>query len=205
MIKRTFTLHVQDDREKEELLREIGQKNFPTFLYIHAKLNSIKFSVQGDRDSVTTTIRIIKDTHCRVRKRLYPDDRGLYHYALEDIEKYSVSLPMILKVLELLKDRPRIEGNELITGVAWDEFLDILSKIKRILEEVAPITTKQIREVVVPVSVAFEIDPNDVFEILSRKKALIWREDRFKYELIKNKEHTMKEILSELGSDGDEN
>jgi hypothetical protein len=205
--KRVITIHVRDEKEKEELMRELQKLRLPAFIYVHGKLNSIKINVQGTKDEIREAIGKIREIQARVKAKFYPDRRGLYHYPIDDLLREagtSVSTPIIMKTLELLGERAELAGDELVTSMPWEEALSIVSRLGEALSEIGLQTTRQIREVVVPVSVVFEIPPEDVLEKLVELGIAEWKEDKFKYELVKNKEQALKELLNALEGDADE-
>ncbi|AJC72311.1 hypothetical protein X802_09280 [Thermococcus guaymasensis DSM 11113] len=207
--KRVITIHVRDDREKEEFMKELQRLSLPAFIYVHGKLDSIKVNVQGTKDEIREAIAKIRAIHNRVRAKLYPDRRGLYHYSPDDIFREagtSVSLPVIVKTIELIGERVELDEarGEIITSLPWEEMIELVKKLGNVLSEIALQTTRQIREVVLPVSVAFDMDPQEVLELLVDLGLAEWKEDKFKYELIKNKEQALKEALKRLRGDADE-
>ncbi len=208
--KRVITIHVRDDREKEEFMKELQRLSLPAFIYVHGKLDSIKVNVQGTKDEIREAIAKIRAIHNRVRAKLYPDRRGLYHYSPDDIFREagtSVSLPVIAKTIELIGERVELDEakGELITSLPWEEMIELVKKLGNVLSEIALQTTRQIREVVLPVSVAFDMEPEEVLELLVELGLAEWKEDKFKYELIKNKEQALEEVLKHLRGDNDEN
>ncbi len=207
--KRVITIHVRDDREKEEFMKELQRLSLPAFIYVHGKLDSIKVNVQGTKEEIREAIAKIRAIHNRVRAKLYPDRRGLYHYSPDDVFREagtSVSLPVILKTLELLGERAEVDEakGELVTSLPWDEIVELVRRLGLTLSEIALQTTRQIREVVLPVSVAFDMDPQEVLELLVDLGLAEWKEDKFKYELVKNKEQALEEVLKRLRGDADE-
>jgi len=207
--KRVITIHVRDDREKEEFMKELQRLSLPAFIYVHGKLDSIKVNVQGTKDEIREAIAKIRAIHNRVRAKLYPDRRGLYHYSPDDIFREagtSVSLPVIVKTIELIGERVELDEarGEIITSLPWEEMIELVKKLGNVLSEIALQTTRQIREVVLPVSVAFDMDPQEVLELLVDLDLAEWKEDKFKYELVKNKEQALKEALKRLRGDADE-
>ncbi|ACS33506.1 DUF2067 family protein [Thermococcus gammatolerans] len=207
--KRVITIHVRDDREKEEFMKELQRLSLPAFIYVHGKLDSIKVNVQGTKEEIREAIAKIRAIHNRVRAKLYPDRRGLYHYSPDDVFREagtSVSLPIILKTLELLGERAEVDEakGELVTSLPWDEIVELVRRLGLTLSEIALQTTRQIREVVLPVSVAFDMDPQEVLELLVDLGLAEWKEDKFKYELVKNKEQALEEVLKRLRGDADE-
>jgi len=207
--KRVITIHVRDDREKEEFMKELQRLSLPAFIYVHGKLDSIKVNVQGTKDEIREAIAKIRAIHNRVRAKLYPDRRGLYHYSPDDIFREagtSVSLPVIVKTIELIGERVELDEarGEIITSLPWEEMIELVKKLGNVLSEIALQTTRQIREVVLPVSVAFDMEPEEVLELLVDLGLAEWKEDKFKYELVKNKEQALKEALKRLRGDADE-
>jgi hypothetical protein len=205
--KKVITIHVKDDVEKEEFMKELQRLRLPAFIYVHGKLDSIKINVQGTKDEVREAIRKIREIHNRVRAKLYPDRRGLYHYTVDDLLREagtSVSTPIILKAFELLGERAELRDDELVTSIPWGEAVELVRKLGEALSEIALQTTRQIREVVVPVSVAFNLEPEGVIEKLLELGIAEWKEDKFKYELVKNKEQALEELLKDLSGDADE-
>jgi len=199
--KRVITIHVKDDVEKEEFMKELQRLRLPAFIYVHGKLDSLKINVQGTKDEIKEAISKIREIHSRVRAKLYPDRRGLYHYSIDDLLReagMSVSTPIIMKTLELLGEAVEFRENELVTSLPWDEAVELVKKLGESLSEIALQTTRQIREVTLPVSVAFGIPPGEVIEMLVELGLAEWKEDKFKYELIKNKEQAMEELLKAL-------
>ncbi|WP_456368020.1 DUF2067 family protein [Thermococcus sp.] len=205
--KKVITIHVKDDVEKEEFMKELQRLRLPAFIYVHGKLNSLKINVQGTKDDIREAIRKIREIHNRVRAKLYPDKRGLYHYTVDDLlreAKASVSTPIIINTLELLGEKVELSGDELVTSLPWSEAVELVEKLGSVLSEIALQTTRQIREVVIPVSVAFNIPPDEVLEKLVELGLAEWKEDKFKYELVKNKEQALEELLKALKGDADE-
>ncbi|WP_297506741.1 DUF2067 family protein [Thermococcus sp.] len=205
--KRVITIHVRDDREKEEFMKELQRLRLPAFIYVHGKLDSLKINVQGTKDEIKEAISKIREIQNRVRAKLYPDRRGLYHYSVDDLLREagtSVSTPILLKALQLLGERAELRDGELITSMPWEEAVEFVSQLGEALSEIALQTTRQIREVVVPVSVAFGISPKEVIETLVELGLAEWKEDKFKYELVKNKEQALEELLKALKGDADE-
>ncbi|WP_297535879.1 DUF2067 family protein [Thermococcus sp.] len=205
--KKVITIHVRSDVEKEEFMKELQRLRLPAFIYVHGKLDSIKINVQGTKDEVREAIRKIREIHNRVRAKLYPDRRGLYHYTVDDLLREagtSVSTPIIMRTLELLGETAELRDDELITSLPWGEAVELVRKLGEVLSGIALQTTRQIREVVVPVSVAFEIEPDEVLETLTSLGIAEWKEDKFKYELVKNKERALEELLKALSGDADE-
>ena len=205
--KKVITIHVRDDREKEEFLREIQRLNLPAFIYVHGKLNDLKINVQGTKDEIREAIRKIREIHNRVRAKLYPDRRGLYRYNIDDLFRdagASVSTPILMRTLEMLNETAELKDGELITSMPWEEIVELVRELGEGLGEVSLQTTRQIREVVLPVSVAFGLPPEEVIERLVELNLAEWKEDKFKYELIKNKEQALEELLKALEGEEDE-
>ncbi|WP_258084682.1 DUF2067 family protein [Thermococcus thermotolerans] len=204
--KKVITIHVRDDREKEEFLKEIQRIRLPAFIYVHAKLNDLKINVQGTKDDIREAIRKIREIHGRVRAKLYPDRRGLYRYTIDDILREagaSVSTPILVKTLELLGETVELRGSELITSMPWEELVSLTGTLGEYLSDISLQTTRQIREVILPVAVLKDLDPMEVIDLLVELGLAEWKEDKFKYELVKNKEQAMKELLKHL--EGEEN
>ncbi|NJE48799.1 DUF2067 family protein [Thermococcus sp. 9N3] len=205
--KKVITIHVKSDVEKEEFMKELQRLRLPAFIYVHGKLDSLKINVQGTKDDIREAIRKIREIHNRVRAKLYPDRRGLYHYTVDDLLREagtSVSTAIILRTLELLGETAELRDNELVTSLPWGEAVEFMRKLGEVLSEIALQTTRQIREVVVPVSVAFNLEPEEVIEKLVELGLAEWKEDKFKYELVKNKEQALEELLKALSGDADE-
>ncbi|ASJ10907.1 hypothetical protein A3L12_06135 [Thermococcus sp. P6] len=205
--KRVITIHVRDDREKEELLREIQRLNLPAFIYVHGKLNDLKINVQGTKDEIREALSRIREIQNRVRAKLYPNRRGLYRYSIDDLLRNSgssVPTPVLVKTLELLGEGVELKGNELVTSMPWEELVSITRTLGEYLAEISHQTTRQIREVILPLALAKNLDPVEVIDLLLRLNLAEWKEDKFKYELVKNKEQAMEELLGYLEGEKDE-
>ncbi len=207
--KKVITIHVQNDREKEEFLREVGRLNLPAFIYVHGKLDSLKVNVQGTKGEIRDAVSKIMAIHSRVRARLYPDRRGLYRYSPDDLfREAGVSVPptSLVRTLELLGETVELNGEtgEIRTSLPWAEAVELVRRLGDALSEISLRTTRQIREVVLPVSAARGIDPDELLEILVELGLAEWKEDKFKYELVKNKEQAMGELLAYLSREEDE-
>ncbi|ASJ00979.1 DUF2067 family protein [Thermococcus gorgonarius] len=207
--KRVITIHVRSEEEKEELLKEIQKLRLPAFIYVHGKLDSIKINVQGTKDEIREAIGKIRAIHNRVRAKLYPDKRGLYHYSPDDLFREagtSVSLPVLLRTLRLKGETVIFDEDkkELVTSLPWTEALRLVRELGQALAEISLQTTRQIREVVLPVSVVYGIPAEDVLELLVELGLAEWKEDKFKYELIKNKEQALEEVIKHLSKEGEE-
>ncbi|MDV3104411.1 DUF2067 family protein [Thermococcus waiotapuensis] len=207
--KRVITIHVRSEEEKEELLKEIQKLRLPAFIYVHGKLDSIKINVQGTKDEIRETMGKIRAIHNRIRAKLYPDKRGLYRYSPDDLFREagtSVSLPVLLWILQLKGETVMFDedGKELITSLPWTEALELVRELGQALAEVSLQTTRQIREVVLPVSVVYGIPAEEVLELLVELGLAEWKEDKFKYELIKNKEQALEEVIKHISKEGEE-
>ncbi|AMQ19306.1 DUF2067 family protein [Thermococcus peptonophilus] len=205
--KRVITIHVRDDREKEEFMRELQRLRLPAFIYVHGKLDSLKINVQGTKDEIRDAIQKIREIHTRVRAKLYPDRRGLYRYKVDDLLREagtSVSTPIIVKTLELVGEKVELRDDEIVTSMPWEEAVEVTSRLGEALAEIALQTTRQIREVALPVAIAYDLDPEEVLERLVELGLAEWKEDKFKYELVKNKEQALEELLKALEGDADE-
>lgn len=207
--KKVITIHVRDDREKEEFMKELERLSLPAFIYVHGKLDSLKINVQGTKEEIREAIGKIRAIHNRVRAKLYPDRRGLYHYSPDDLFREagaSVSLPILMKTLELLGERAELDESkgELVTSMPWEEAVSLVRELGENLAEVSLQTTRQIREVILPVSVAFGMEPGEVIDLLVELGVAEWKEDKFKYELVKNKEQALKIVLDHLRGDSGE-
>ncbi|WP_010477949.1 DUF2067 family protein [Thermococcus zilligii] len=207
--KRVITIHVRSEEEKEELLKEIQKLRLPAFVYVHGKLDSIKINVQGTKDEIRETMGKIRAIHNRIRAKLYPDKRGLYRYSPDDLFReagISVSLPVLLWTLQLKGETVMFDedGKELITSLPWTEALELVRELGQALAEVSLQTTRQIREVVLPVSVVYGIPAEEVLELLVELGLAEWKEDKFKYELIKNKEQALEEVIKHISKEGEE-
>ena len=206
--KKVITIHVKDDREKEEFLREVQRLNLPAFIYVHGKLNDLKINVQGTKDEIREAIRKIREIHNRVRAKLYPDRRGLYRYNIDDLFRdagASVSTPILMRTLEILNETAELKDGELVTSMPWEEIVELIRKLGEGLGEISLQTTRQIREVVLPVAVTRELDPEELLDVLVELGLAEWKEDKFKYELIKNKEQALEELLKALEGEENEN
>jgi len=204
--KKVITIHVRDDREKEEFLRELQRLRLPAFIYVHAKLNDLKINVQGTKEDIREAIRRIREIHNRVRAKLYPDRRGLYRYTIDDLLRESgasVSTPILVKTLELLGETVELREGELITSMPWEELVALTGTLGEYLSDISLQTTRQIREVILPVAVLKGIDPLEVIDLLVELGLAEWKEDKFKYELVKNKEQALEILLKHL--EGEEN
>ncbi len=206
--KKVIVIHVRDDVEKEEFMRELQKLNLPAFIYVHGKLNSLKINIQGTKDEIRDAVYKIKDIHKRVRSRLYANKRGLYRYVLDDIFReagVSISAPILLKTLELLGETVEFKNNELETSMPWNEIVNLTRKLGEYLADISLQTTRQIREVALPLAVVFEIDPEEVLDLMVEVGVAEYKEDKFKYELVKNKEQAMKIMLKHLTGEENEN
>ncbi|MDK2983813.1 MAG: uncharacterized protein PWP19_1291 [Thermococcaceae archaeon] len=204
--KKVMVIHVKDDIEKEELMKELQKLELPAFIYVHGKLNSLKVNIQGTKDEIREAMQKVRDIHQRVRSRLYPDRRGLYQYNIDDIFREagtSVAVPILLKTLELLGETAELRDNRLISSLPWSEIVELTKKLGDALSEIALQTTRQIREVVLPIAIAFELDPQEVLDLALELGVAEYKEDKFKYELIKNKEQALEIMLKKLT--GEEN
>ncbi|ASJ04302.1 DUF2067 family protein [Thermococcus barossii] len=204
--KKVITIHVRDDREKEEFLRELQRLRLPAFIYVHGKLNDLKINVQGTKEDIREAIRRIREIHNRVRAKLYPDRRGLYRYTIDDLLRESgasVSTPILVKTLELLGETVEVREGELITSMPWEEMVSLTGTLGEYLSDVSLQTTRQIREVILPVAVLKGLDPMEVTDLLVELGLAEWKEDKFKYELVKNKEQALEILLKHL--EGEEN
>ncbi|MDK2869194.1 MAG: uncharacterized protein PWP39_429 [Pyrococcus sp.] len=205
--KKVIVLHVRDDIEKEEFMKEVQRLNLSAFIYIHGKLDSLKVNVQGTKEEIREAIRAIRDAHKRVRGRLYPDRKGLYTYYPEDIFREAnanISLPILIKTLELLGERVEVKEDYIKSSMPWREIVELVRRLNEVLSQIALQTTRQIREVVVPVSVVYNIDPEELLDLLVDLGIAEYKEDKFKYELVKNKEQALKELLEYLEGEKDE-
>jgi len=204
--KKVIVIHVKDDVEKEEFMRELQKLNLPAFIYVHGKLNSLKINIQGTKDEIRDAIYKIKDIHRRVRSRLYANRRGLYRYVLDDIFReagVSISAPILLRTLELMGETVEFKDNELETSMPWNEIVNLTRKLGEYLADISLQTTRQIREVVLPLAVVFDMDPKEILDLMVEVGVAEYKEDKFKYELVKNKEQAMKIMLKHLT--GEEN
>ncbi|QDA31067.1 DUF2067 domain-containing protein [Thermococcus indicus] len=204
--KKVITIHVRDDREKEEFMRELQRLRLPAFIYVHGKLNDLKINVQGTKEDIREAIRRIREIHNRVRAKLYPDKRGLYRYTIDDLFREagaSVSTPILVKTLELLGETVEVREGELVTSMPWEELVSLTGTLGGYLSDISLQTTRQIREVVLPAAVAYDLDPGEVIDILVNLGAAEWKEDKFKYELVKNKEQALEMLINHLK--GEEN
>lgn len=205
--KRVIMVHVRDDLEKEEIMREIERLNLPAFIYVHGKLNSLKINIQGTKDEIREAMQKIREIQKRVHARLYASKRGFYEYTLEDIfrgAQTAVSAPILLKTLELMGEDVKFDGIKLKTSLPWEEIVGLSRKMGDVLSQISLQTTRQIREVVIPVAVVYELDPEEVLERLMEIGAVEFKEDKFKYELVKNKEQALEMIIKNLEGEGDE-
>ncbi|WP_324735731.1 DUF2067 family protein [Thermococcus sp. SY098] len=199
--KKVIVIHVRDDVEKEEFMRELQKLNLPAFIYVHGKLNSLKINIQGTKDEIRDAVYKIKDIHKRVRSRLYANKRGLYRYVLDDIFReagVSISAPILLKTLELLGETVEVKNNELETSMPWNEIVNLTRKLGEYLADISLQTTRQIREVALPLAVVFDIDPEEILDLMVEVGVAEYKEDKFKYELVKNKEQAMEIMLKHL-------
>lgn len=198
--KRVIVIHVKDDVEKEEFMKELQRLNLSAFIYVHGKLNSLKINIQGTKDEIREAVKKIGEIQKRVHARLYSRG-GLYEYTLDDIFRGSqttVSAPILLKTLELLGARVIFDGDKLKTSLTWDEIIKLAGRLGEALSRISLQTTKQIREVAIPVAVAYNLDVEDVLERLVELGLAEFKEDKFKYELVKNKEQALEELITTL-------
>ena len=205
--KKVITIHVRDDREKEEFLKEIQRLRLPAFIYVHGKLNDLKINVQGTKDEIREAIRKIREIHIRVRAKLYPDRRGLYRYTIDDLLREAgtgVSTSILVRTLELLGETVEVRDEELVTSMPWDEIVALTRKLGEYLSEISLQTTRQIREVILPVAVTYNLDPEEVIDLLVELGLAEWKEDKFKYELVKNKEQALEILLRHIEGEKNE-
>ena len=205
--KKVIVIHVRDDAEKEEFMKELQRLRVPAFIYVHGKLNSLKITVQGTKDEIRDALRRIREIQHRVRARLYTNRRGLYRYGIEDIFReagVSVSVQILLRTLELEGEYAEFNGETLKTSLPWNDIVELVRNVGGMLSEVSLQTTRQIREVVLPVAAAFSLDPEEVLDLLVELGLAEYKEDKFKYELVKNKEQALKRLLEHLKGEADE-
>ena len=205
--KKIMVIHVKDDLEKEELMKELQKLELPAFIYVHGKLNSLKINIQGTKDEIREAMEKVREIHHRVRSRLYPDRKGFYQYNINDVFReagVSISMPILTKTLELLGEHAALRGDKLISSLSWGEIVNLVKKLGEILTDISLQTTRQIREVVAPISVTFGIDPQEVLELAVDFGVAEYKEDKFKYELVKNKEQAMEIMLKKLEDGGNE-
>lgn len=204
--KKVVTIHVRDDREKEEFMRELQRLRLPAFIYVHGKLNDLKINVQGTKEEIREAIRRIREIHNRVKAKLYPDKRGFYRYTIDDLFREagaSVSTPTLVKTLELLGETVEVRESELVTSMPWEEIVELVRTLGEYLSEISIQTTRQIREVVLPVAAAYNMESEEVIDLLVELGLAEWKEDKFKYELVKNKEQALETLINHLK--GEEN
>lgn len=199
--KKVIVIHVKDDVEKEEFMREIQKLNLPAFIYVHGRLNTLKINIQGTKDEIRDSVYKINEIHRRVRSRLYANKRGLYEYVVDDIFReagVSISAPILLKTLKLLNEFVQFEEGELKTTLSWNEIVELVKRLGDLLAQITLQTTRQIREVVLPVAVVHDLDPGEVLDIMVELGLAEYKEDKFKYELVKNKEQATELLLKYL-------
>ncbi|NPA48299.1 MAG: DUF2067 domain-containing protein [Thermococci archaeon] len=195
-MKKVMTIHVESDAEKEEFLRELQKARLPAPIYVHGKLNSIRISIQGTKGDIRETSNVISAIHRKVRSKFHPNRRGLYRYDLEELTG-GIPTSTLLTLLRITGEKFEVDpsGKILTTSVPWEEMTELVRELSRVMADIAPETTRQIREVVIPVAVAFNVDPMEVLDALIDAGAAEWKEDKFKYELVKNKEQALELIL----------
>jgi hypothetical protein len=199
--KKVIVIHVKNDVEKEEFMKEVQKLNLPAFIYVHGKLNTLKINIQGTKDEIRDAVYKINEIHRRVRSRLYANKKGLYEYVIDDIFReagVSISAPILLKTLKLLNEVVQFEEGTLKTTLSWNEIVELVKRLGALLAQVTLQTTRQIREVVLPVAVAHDLDPEEILDIMVELGLAEYKEDKFKYELVKNKEQAMELLLKYL-------
>ncbi len=205
--KKVIVIHVKDDVEKEEFMKELQKLRLPAFIYVHGKLNSLKITVQGTKDEIREALKKIKEVQHRVRARLHTNKRGLYRYTIDDLFReagVSVSIPILLKTLELDGETVEFDGRDLKTSLPWNDIVGLVRNLGEMLSDISLQTTRQIREVVLPVAAVFSLDPEEVLDMLIELELAEYKEDKFKYELVKNKEQALKRLLECLKGEVDE-
>lgn len=206
--KKVIVVHVRDDVEKEELMKELQKLELPAFIYVHGKLNSLKINIQGTKDEIREAMQKVREIHYKVRSRLYPDKKGFYQYDVDDIFReagVTISIPILIKTLELLGEYSELKEDKLISSLPWEEIVELVKKLGGILSDISLQTTRQIREVVIPLAATFDIDPQEVLEFAVDFGVAEYKEDKFKYELVKNKEQAMEIMLKKLRGEENEN
>lgn len=199
--KKVIVIHVKNDVEKEEFMKEVQKLNLPAFIYVHGKLNTLKINIQGTKDEIRDAVYKINEIHRRVRSRLYANKKGLYEYVVDDIFReagVSISAPILLKTLKLLNEVVQFEEGTLKTTLSWNEIVELVKRLGALLAQITLQTTRQIREVVLPVAVAHDLDPEEILDIMVELGLAEYKEDKFKYELVKNKEQAMELLLKYL-------
>lgn len=199
--KKVIVIHVKNDVEKEEFMKEVQKLNLPAFIYVHGKLNTLKINIQGTKDEIRDAVYKINEIHRRVRSRLYANKKGLYEYVIDDIFReagVSISAPILLKTLKLLNEVVQFEEGTLKTTLSWNEIVELVKRLGALLAQITLQTTRQIREVVLPVAVAHDLDPEEILDIMVELGLAEYKEDKFKYELVKNKEQAMELLLKYL-------
>ncbi len=205
--KKVVVIHVRDDVEKEEFMKELQKLRLPAFIYVHGKLNSLKITVQGTKDEIREALKRIRDVQHRVRVRLYANRRGLYRYSVEDIFREagtSVSTQILVKTLELEDETVEFDGRELKTSLPWEDIVGLVRSLGGMLSDISFQTTRQIREVILPVAAAYSLDPGEVLDLLVELGLAEYKEDKFKYELVKNKEQALEKLLKYLKGEANE-
>jgi len=197
-MKKVITIHVETDEEKEEFLNELQKTRLPTPIYVHGKLNSLRISIQGTKGDIKEASNMIAVIHGKVRAKFHPNRRGLYKYDLEELTG-NIPTSTLLTLLRIRGEKFEVDnsGKTLTTSVPWEEITGLVHELSNVMSSIAPETTRQIREVVLPVAVAFKVDPMDVIDALVDAGLAEWKEDKFKYELIKNKEQALELVLKE--------
>jgi len=199
--KKVIVIHVKNDVEKEEFMKEVQKLNLPAFIYVHGKLNTLKINIQGTKDEIRDAVYKINEIHRRVRSRLYANKKGLYEYVIDDIFReagVSISAPILLKTLKLLNEVVQSEEGTLKTTLSWNEIVELVKRLGALLAQITLQTTRQIREVVLPIAVAHDLDPEEILDIMVELGLAEYKEDKFKYELVKNKEQAMELLLKYL-------
>ncbi len=196
--KKVITIHVKNDVEKEEFLRELQKMSPPAFIYVHGKLNSFKINIQGTKRDIKETVGMISTIHGRVRAKLYPNRRGLYRYNVRELTE-GIPTTALTTALDILGERFELDpsGSTITTSLPWQEMEGLVGRMRRMMGHVAQTTTKQIREVVLPVAAVFDADPMDVIDTLVDLGMAEWKGEKFKYELVRNKKQALKALLDE--------
>ncbi len=196
--KKVITIHLNGDDEKEEFLRELQKAKLPAPIYVHGKLNSLRISIQGTKGDIKETTELISDIKRRVKRKFHPTKSGLYRYSLDDVAS-EIPTSTLLTALEIMGEKFEVDpsGKFIKTSLPWEEMKELVRELSSIMREIAPETTRQIREVVLPLSAVFEVDPMEVIDDLVEAGAAEWKDEKFKYELIKNKEQALRIMLEE--------
>jgi len=153
---------------------------------------------EGAKENLKDATEQARAIHLMIRKMLYPDLEGMYHYNLNFIPKLlkkTIPTKVLLRVLRFKDYKVEREEELLFTNVTFDALSSLIQTINDLLEEMPyEISTNSLRQVLTTIAIVKD-EPLSKAIARAKKAKIVTVDDLARMKLIMEPDQALEKCL----------